>query len=65
MDINFNNLNKLEKVLITTTPNINTFRKTRTNFILDLGSTKYIIARKELYSLLVNSVININWGNNL
>ena len=60
MDIDFNNLNELEKVLITTTPNISTSRKTRTNFVLDSGSTKHIIARKELFSSLVNSVTNIN-----
>jgi len=58
MDIDFNNLNKLEKVLITTLSP--TSRKIRTNFILNLGSTKHIIARKELFSLLTSSIININ-----
>ena len=63
INIDFNNLNKLEKVLITTLSP--TSRKIRTNFVLDLGSIKHIIARKELFSLLTSSVININWGNNL
>ena len=49
----------IEKVLITTTPTTPT-RKTRTNFILDLGSTKHIIARKELFSTFTSSVTNIN-----
>jgi len=52
----------IEKVLITTTPT--PARKTRTNFILDSGSTKHIIARKELFSSFTSSVTNINWGNN-
>jgi len=55
MDIDFNNLNKLEKVLITTL--FSTFRKIRTNFVLDLGSIKYIIARKELFSSLTSSIV--------
>ena len=58
IDIDFNNLNKLEKVLITTLSP--TSRKIRTNFILDSGSIKHIIARKELFSSLTSSITNIN-----
>jgi len=58
IDIDFNNLNKPEKVLITTL--FPTSRKIRTNFVLDLGSIKHIIARKELFSSLTSSIININ-----